>query len=116
VGLVLCGGNIDIRVLTAMLQRHLARAGQMVRLRVTMLDDAGFLGQVATIIGESGGNILEVNHDRVFGDASARSASISFTVELPDRDRRGAIVAALRTRGFDADVVENHVASLREVA
>lgn len=116
VGLVLCGGNIDIRVLTAMLQRHLARAGQMVRLRVTMLDDAGFLGQVATIIGESGGNILEVNHDRVFGDASARSASISFTVELPDRDRRGAIVAALRARGFDADLIENNVAALRDVA
>ncbi len=116
VGLVLCGGNIDNRVLTAMLQRHLARAGQMVRLRVTMLDDAGFLGQVATIIGESGGNILEVNHDRVFGDASARSASIAFTVELPDRDRYGAIVAALRARGFDAEAAESHVLPLRGVS
>jgi threonine dehydratase len=119
VGLVLSGGNIDIRVLTAMLQRHLARVGQLVRFRVTTLDNAGFLGTVATIIGERGGNIHEVAHDRVFGDASARSASIVFTVELPDRDRARIILDALHAGGFEAHVVENprsDPAALSEVA
>ncbi len=106
-GLVLSGGNIDMRVLTAMLQRHLARVGQLVRFRVTMLDNAGFLGTVATIIGQLGGNILEVAHDRVFGDASARSASIVFTVELASRERAPAILEGLRGGGFEANMVES---------
>lgn len=106
-GLVLSGGNIDMRVLTAMLQRHLARTGQLVRFRVTMLDNAGFLGTVATIIGQLGGNILEVAHDRVFGDASARSASIVFTVELASRERAPAILEELRGSGFEANMVES---------
>jgi threonine dehydratase len=105
VGLVLCGGNIDMRVLTAMLQRHLARVGQLVRLRVTTPDNAGLLGSVATVIGARGGNILDVSHDRVFGDASARSASMLFTVELAGHERTRAILAALRDRGFEADVL-----------
>lgn len=100
VGLILCGGNIDMRVLTAMLQRHLARAGQLIRLQVTTLDHAGALGDVATIIGRLGGNILDVTHDRVFGDASARSASIGFLVELSDRSAAPEIEHAIQAAGF----------------
>ncbi|MBB5985145.1 threonine ammonia-lyase [Sphingobium lignivorans] len=106
VGLILCGGNIDMRVLTAMLQRHLARSGQLIRLRVSMLDNAGLLGAVATIIGQLDGNILEVSHDRVFGGASARSANAIFTVELPDRDRNRVLLQALHDAGYDANLIE----------
>jgi threonine dehydratase len=112
VGLVLCGGNIDTRLLAAMLQRHLARVGQLVRFRVTTLDNAGFLGTVATIIGQCGGNIQEVLHDRIFGDASARSASIVFTVELPDRERASVVLAALHAAGFEARGIENNAADI----
>jgi threonine dehydratase len=112
VGIILTGGNIDMRVLTAMLQRHLARVGQLVRFRVTTLDNAGFLGTVATIIGQCGGNIQEVLHDRIFGDASARSASIVFTVELPDRERASVVLAALHAAGFEARGVENEGANV----
>jgi len=101
VGLVLCGGNIDIRVLTAMLQRYLVRAGQLVRLRVTMLDDAGALGKASTIIGQQGGNILDVTHDRVFGGGSPRSANAVFTVELPDWERDQIMRDALTLAGFE---------------
>jgi threonine dehydratase len=102
VGLILCGGNIDMRVLTAMLQRHLARAGQLVRLQVTTLDHAGALGEVATAIGAHGGNILDVTHDRVFGDASARSASMCFLVELSDRAAADEIRDAVAKAGYRA--------------
>jgi threonine dehydratase len=100
-GLVLCGGNIDIRVLTAMLQRYLVRAGQLVRLRVTMADDAGALGKAATIIGQHGGNILDVTHDRIFGGSTPRSANAVFTVELPDWDRHRIMRVALIDAGFE---------------
>ncbi len=105
VGLVLCGGNIDMRVLTAMLQRHLARSGQLVRLSVTTLDTAGLLGAVATIIGGQGGNIVEVTHDRVFGDASARSASITFQIELAEGENAQTMRDAVSAAGFPAEIV-----------
>lgn len=110
IGLVLSGGNIDMRVLTAMLQRHLVRSGQLVRLRVPMLDNAGSLGPAATIIGEMGGNILEVTHDRIFDGASARSANAVFTVELPDSERNALVIDALHRAGFSAALVGAHAA------
>lgn len=110
IGLVLSGGNIDMRVLTAMLQRHLVRSGQLVRLRVPMLDNAGSLGPAASIIGAMGGNILEVTHDRIFDGASARSASAVFTVELPDSERNRLVLQALHDAGFAATVVAAHAA------
>jgi threonine dehydratase len=100
-GLVLCGGNIDVRVLTAMLQRYLVRAGQLVSMRIIMLDDAGALGTASTIIGQQGGNILDVTHDRIFGGGSPKSASAVFTIELPDRERDAIIRRALVQAGFD---------------
>ena len=119
VGLILSGGNVDIRVLTAMLQRHLARAGQLVRLRVIMPDNAGVLGAISTIIGAHGGNILAVDHDRVFGETSARSVTAMFTVEIPDRDRSTTVVGALHEAGYEAGVVEERrsiAAALQQVA
>ncbi|RVT41987.1 threonine ammonia-lyase [Sphingobium algorifonticola] len=106
VGLILCGGNIDSRVLIAVLQRHIARAGQLVRLRVTALDNAGPLGRIATLIGDNGGNILDVSHDRVFGHATARAASIDFSLELTDAAQVDDILAALTAHGFPAELMD----------
>jgi threonine dehydratase len=106
VGLILCGGNIDTRVLIAVLQRHLARAGQLVRLRVIALDNAGPLGGIATIIAENGGNILDVNHDRVFAGATARAVCIDFSLELTDPAQALVIVAALAQHGFPAELID----------
>ena len=106
VGLILCGGNIDTRVLIAVLQRHLARAGQLVRVRVTALDNAGPLGTIATLIGQHGGNILDVSHDRVFGGATARAASIDFSLELTDPAQADDILVALSDGGFHAELID----------
>lgn len=106
VGLILCGGNIDTRVLIAVLQRHLARAGQLVRLRVIALDNAGPLGSIATVIADNGGNILDVEHDRVFAGATARAVSIDFSLELTDPAQAQIIVAALARHGFPAELID----------
>ena len=106
VGLILCGGNIDTRVLIAVLQRHLARAGQLVRLRVIALDNAGPLGSIATLIADNGGNILDVAHDRVFAGATARAVSIDFSLELTDPAQAPVIVAALARHGFPAELID----------
>jgi threonine dehydratase len=98
VGIPLCGGNIDTRVLAAVLMRGLVRDGRLVRLRVTMPDISGNLARVATVIGEAGGNIVEVQHQRLFGTTSVKSPEVEFLIETRDRAHSEAIVAALAAR------------------
>ncbi|PZO91934.1 MAG: threonine ammonia-lyase [Sphingomonas sanxanigenens] len=109
VGLVLSGGNIDTRVLISVLQRHLARGGHLVRLVVNALDNAGGLGAIATIIGAGGGNIVDVQHERVFGGATARATDVAIDLELADPDELGSIVANIRAAGFPVTLAP-HVA------
>lgn len=99
VGIPLCGGNIDSRLLAAVLMRGLARDGRLARLRVTLPDVAGSLAKVATLIGEAGGNIVEVQHQRVFDAASVKSPEVEFTVETRDREHMQALVARLEQAG-----------------
>ena len=102
VGIPVCGGNIDSRLLAAVLMRGLMRDGRLVRLRVTIHDVAGSLARVAALIGEAGGNIVEVQHQRVFGTASAKSPEVEFMIETRGREHTQAILAALRARGVNA--------------
>jgi threonine dehydratase len=78
------------------------RDGRLVRLRVTIHDVAGSLAKVAALIGEAGGNIVEVQHQRVFGTASAKSPEVEFMIETRDREHTQAILAALRAQGVNA--------------
>jgi threonine dehydratase len=104
VGIPVCGGNIDSRVLSAVLMRGLVREGKLVRLRVTMPDIAGSLARVAGMIGAAGGNIVEVQHQRMFGTASVKSPEVEFLIETRDREHTQAIVAALEKNGVRAEI------------
>lgn len=99
VGIPLCGGNIDSRVLSAVLTRGLVRDGRLVRLLVMMTDISGSLAKVATLIGEAGGNIVEVQHQRVFGIASVKRPEVEFVIECRDREHAQALLAALQANG-----------------
>jgi threonine dehydratase len=100
VGIPVCGGNIDSRLLSGVLLRGLMRDGRLVRLRVTIHDVAGSLARVATLIGEAGGNIVEIQHQRVFGAVSAKSPDVEFMIETRDRAHTLAIVARLREQAL----------------
>jgi threonine dehydratase len=91
VGIPVCGGNIDSRLLAAVLMRGLVRDGRLVRLHISLPDIAGSLAKVAGMIGEAGGNIVEVQHQRIFDAASAKSADVEFMVETRDREHAEAI-------------------------
>jgi threonine dehydratase len=106
VGIPICGGNIDTRVLSAVLMRGLVRDGRLVRLRVVMPDIAGSLAKVAAMIGAAGGNIMEVQHQRVFGTASIKSPEVEFVVETRDREHSQALLAALEKKGVRATFQE----------
>lgn len=100
VGLPVSGGNIDSRVLASVLMRGLVRDARLVRLRVTLHDVSGSLAKVATLIADAQGNIVEVQHQRIFGTASVRSPEVEFLVETRDREHTDALVASLRQAGI----------------
>ncbi|HYD56969.1 MAG TPA: threonine ammonia-lyase [Burkholderiales bacterium] len=100
VGLPVSGGNIDSRVLASVLMRGLVRDARLVRLRVTMPDVSGSLAKVATLIAEGGGNIVEIQHQRIFGTASVRTPEVEFLVETRDREHTETLVARLVQNGI----------------
>jgi threonine dehydratase len=95
VGLPISGGNIDSRVLASVLMRGLVRDARLVRLRVSMPDVSGSLAKVATLIAEAGGNIVEIQHQRIFGTASVRTPEVEFLVETRDREHTDALLGLL---------------------
>jgi threonine dehydratase len=105
VGLPISGGNIDSRVLASVLMRGLVRDARLVRLRVTMPDVSGSLAKVAALIAEGGGNIVEVQHQRVFGTASVKSPEVEFLVETRDRSHTEALIALLEKNGVRISAV-----------
>jgi threonine dehydratase len=100
VGLVLCGGNIDPRILASIMVRELERDDRIVSFRLTIADRPGLLGQIATTLGRLGANILEVDHRRLFLDVPAKGARLDVTVETRDAAHAEEILAVLKAEGF----------------
>ncbi len=100
VGLILCGGNIDPRILASIMVRELERGEQIVSFRLTIPDRPGVLGQIASRLGDLGANILEVDHKRLFLDVPAKGARLDVTVETRDHAHAEEIIAALASEGF----------------
>jgi len=100
VGLVLCGGNIDTRLLGIVLQRQLVREHRLVTLRFESADQPGTLARIASIIGEAGGNIIDVTHHRLFLDVPAKAADLDFTIETRDANHTESLIAALTKAGL----------------
>jgi threonine dehydratase len=100
VGLILCGGNIDPRILASIMVRELERAERIVSFRLTIPDRPGVLGQIATRLGALGANILSVDHHRLFLDVPAKGAKLDVTVETRDAAHAEEILRALDGAGY----------------
>ena len=106
VGLVLCGGNIDARVVASIMVRELEREDRIVSFRLTIPDRPGVLGTIATRLGTLGANILEVNHRRLFLDVPAKGAKLDVTVETRDAAHAEEIMRALAADGYQPVRIE----------
>ena len=104
VGLVLCGGNIDARLLASVLTRELAREGRLSQLAIDLVDRPGQLAAVATLLGEAGANIVEVSHQQTFSDLPAKATLLEVVIETRDRVHLNETVARLRAAGFRVEV------------
>ena len=100
VGLILCGGNIDPRILASIMVRELERETRIVSFRLTIPDRPGVLGTIATRLGKLGANILEVDHRRLFLDVPAKGAKLDVTFEARDAAHAEEIMMALAADGY----------------
>ncbi len=106
VGVVLCGGNIDTRLLANVLLRDLARSGRLGRLRITLQDRPGALFKVVEEFNRHQVNILEVWHQRIFTSLPAKGLTAEIECEARDREQIDQLVAGLRAKGYDVEQVE----------
>jgi threonine dehydratase len=106
VGIVLCGGNIDTRLLANVLLRDLARSGRLARLRIRLQDRPGALFNVARIFDEQNVNIIEIYHQRVFTTLPAKGLITDIECETRGPEHLARLMAALVEAGYEAAPVE----------
>ncbi|MEM9669266.1 MAG: threonine ammonia-lyase [Pseudomonadota bacterium] len=100
VGLVLCGGNIDTRLLASVLMRALVRENRLTNIRIIGDDRPGLLSLVTKIIGDSGANIMEVAHNRIALDVPAKGAEFDILIETRDAQHTHEVTDALAQAGY----------------
>jgi threonine dehydratase len=102
VGLILCGGNIDPMVLADIIERGMVRAGRLARIRVHTRDVPGELARAATLIGQAGANIEEVEHQRAFTTLPVQNAELEFVLQTRGPAHIEEVLATLRAAGLYA--------------
>jgi threonine dehydratase len=100
VGIVMSGGNIDMRLLSNVILRELTREGRIILLSLEIEDRPGQLADIARIIADAGGNVLEVSHNRMMAGIPAKSATLELVVEARDAEHAREIRQRLVARGF----------------
>lgn len=109
VGLVLSGGNVDLLILSSIIQRGLARNRQLVRLRVETRDVPGELARISGLIGNAGGNIMEVHHQRAFSAQPLQTALVDFTLQTRGREHLEQILEMIKAAGLRASLPDPDV-------
>jgi len=104
VGILLCGGNIDSRVLSSILMRDLVRKGQIITLSIAMADKPGQLGAISQLCAEEKVNILGVEHSRFALDLSVSSARLDITLETRNNNHAKNIIKKIELLGFSVIV------------
>jgi threonine dehydratase len=100
VATIVCGGNIDSRILASVLMRGLVRDGRMARIRVELSDAPGRLAAVASLIAAAGANIVECYHQRLFQDVPIKHAELDVVIETRDAAHVREILERLARAGF----------------
>lgn len=103
--IVLTGGNVDMMILSSILQRGLVRSHRLAQLQVEIPDLPGALGQLTQAIGDLGGNIVELEHHRAFASSSVRATQIELSLQLRGEAELQALLDALNNMGYEAQSI-----------
>ena len=109
VGLIISGGNIDLPVLSSIIQRGLVHSGRLVRIQVNMRDVPGMLAEVSACIGDTGANIVQVLHQRTFTTLPVQLVLVEFMLQTRGQEHVREIMETLQDAGYKtqmADIVQ----------
>ncbi|MFO8045861.1 MAG: threonine ammonia-lyase [Halomonas sp.] len=109
VGLILCGGNIDMLALASVIQRGLVRTARIVRVRVAIPDVPGALAELTRLLAEQRANVIQIAHQRTFTDLSLRATEVEATLETLGGDHTREVIESLRQEGYDPVLPANEV-------
>ncbi|WP_436908353.1 threonine ammonia-lyase [Halosimplex marinum] len=101
----LCGGNIDLNVLTTVIMRGLVETGRYLRIRTTLKDRPGELERLVEVISDARANIHAIEHDRAGKDVAMNAAEVELDLETKGPDHADALLEALREEGYEVDVL-----------
>jgi len=101
VGLILCGGNIELRFLSAMIERAMVRTSRLSRLAITAPDVPGSLARIAQIVAQAGANVERVEHQRGLRAISGQIVNITLEIQTRDAGHLGEVQRALMTAGYE---------------
>jgi threonine dehydratase len=110
VGLILSGGNIDLIILSSIIQRSLVRSGRLVRLHVEVRDVPGGLAAVTRLLADADANIIEVHHQRAFSSLSLQSADVEFVLLTRGLEHLQQIIDALGAEGYQVKIASSDTA------
>jgi threonine dehydratase len=105
VGVVICGGNIDRRMLSTVLLRGLKRDGKIAKLRISIQDVPGVLARVTQMIGAAGADIIDIEHQRLFNNLAPRQAELDVVMETRGKAHVDQILLTLEAAGFPAQAL-----------
>jgi threonine dehydratase len=100
VAVLVCGGNIDVTLLSRIIERGLVKDGRLVRLRVHLPDYPGALHRLTGILAEHRANIVETAYDRAYHGVNLGDTAIDITMETRGRDHIAELLAALVAAGY----------------
>jgi threonine dehydratase len=98
--MVLSGGNIDVNLLSRIIERGLFKDRRLVRLDVKLHDRPGSLANLLQLVAEAEANVLQVQHERAFVDVGLGEVDVELTLETRGRDHVEEIVRRLEQRDF----------------
>ncbi len=100
VAVVVSGGNIDVLMLSHIIERGLVKDGRLVRVRVTLPDHPGGLEKLAAVIAAERANIVQATHDRTYFGVSLGDTIIDLTMETRGPEHVDRLLARLRAAGY----------------
>ncbi len=99
--LVLSGGNIDVNIVSRVIEKGLVKDGRLVRLAVILLDRPGALARLCAVVAAQRANILDIGHNRAFTAAAIGETEVVLTLETSGRDHIEAVAGAVRAAGYE---------------
>ena len=100
VAVVICGGNIDVTLLSRIIERGLVKDGRLVRLRVHLPDYPGALHKVTGILAQHRANIVETSYDRAYYGVNLGDTAIDITMETRGPEHIAELRSALEAGGY----------------